>query len=87
MIRPISRDAQDIQPVTKAKKILSENKTKTNNSVLVSNLNKVNNNRTAENRDPQKETLVIEKDPVLVPVESWGSNTQVGRAKIGEDFN
>merc|ERR1719490_89489 len=70
----------------KVKKILSENKTKTN-SVLVSNLNKVNNNRTEENRDPSKakdslviekakETLVIEKDPVFVPVESWLAQAQ-----------
>jgi len=81
VIRPISREAQDAGPMPKVKKILSENKTKTN-SVLVSNLNKVNNNRTEENRDPSKakdsiviekakETLVIEKDPVFVPVESW----------------
>jgi len=84
VIRPISREAQDAGPMPKVKKILSENKTKTN-SVLVSNLNKVNNNRSEENRDPSKdsvviekakETLVIEKDPVFVPVESWLANPQ-----------
>merc|ERR550517_292925 len=86
VIRPISREAQDAGPMPKVKKILSENKTKTN-SVLVSNLNKVNNNRTEENRDPSKakdslviekakETLVIEKDPVFVPVESWLAQAQ-----------
>ena len=59
----------------KVKKVLAENKTKTN-SVLVSNLNKVNNNRTEENRDPRKEVMVIDKE-VVVPVDPWTSQAQV----------
>ena len=73
VIRPVARDMPDSAP--KVKKVLAENKTKTN-SVLVSNLNKVNNNRTEENRDPRKEVIVIDKE-VLVPVDPWTSQGQV----------
>jgi len=87
VIRPISREADAINKTTDlmsqrdlkpaVRNTSSENKTKTN-VVNVSKLNKVNNNKTVDHDKSkhQKETLIIEKDPVFVPVESWIENTQ-----------
>ena len=69
VIRPISREL--------------DNRPLNDNVHLVSNLNKVNNNRNVNansnnnNRKQEKETLIIEKDSVHVPVVSWNENTQV----------
>ena len=83
VIRPISRDTEPGYKTTELSSDLvrdpfSEKKTK-GSSAHVSNLNKINNNKTAEHDKVrhQKETLIIEKDPVFVPVESWKENTQV----------
>ena len=52
---------------------LKENKT---SPIHVNKNNKVSGSK--ENNDQRKkETLIIEKDPVFVPVESWKENTQV----------
>ena len=71
---------RDLKPAVRDS--LSENKAKTN-TVHVSNLNKVNNNKTVEhdNSKHQRETLIIEKDPVFIPVETWIENTQVNVSK------
>jgi len=81
VIRPISRDTDPGYKTTElsshVREPFSEKKTK-GSSAHVSNLNKINNNKTAEHDKVrhQKETLIIEKDPVFVPVESWIENTQ-----------
>ena len=92
VIRPISRDhdafnktselmSQSDIKTNRDNFNSSENKLKSN-GVHVSNLNKINNNKNVE-REPiapkvEKETLIIEKDPLFVPVESWiENNTQV----------
>ena len=74
---------RDLKPAVR--NTSSENKTKTN-VVNVSKLNKVNNNKTVDHDKSkhQKETLIIEKDPVFVPVESWIENTQVNVSKDNE---
>ena len=71
---------RDLKP--SVRNTTSENKTKTN-VVSVSKLNKVNTNKTVDHDKSkhQKETLIIEKDPVFVPVESWIENTQVSVSK------
>jgi len=87
VIRPISRDSDVINKTTDlmsqcdlkptVRDTFSEKKNKAS-PAHVSNLNKINNNKTIERESPkhQKETLIIEKDPVFVPVENWKENTQ-----------
>ena len=81
VIRPISRDSdgakqQDFnnhRDLKLKKDELKENKT---SPIHVNKNNKVSGSK--ENNDQRKkETLIIEKDPVFVPVESWKENTQV----------
>lgn len=86
VIRPISRDND---PGYKAQELHSQgdfklardafsDKNSKGSSMHVSNLNKINNNKAEEQEKTRhmKETLIIEKDPVFVPVESWIENTQ-----------
>ena len=81
VIRPISRDSdgakqQDFnnhRDLKLKKDELKENKT---SPIHVNKNNKVSGSK--ENNDQRKkETLIIEKDPVFVPVESSRENTQV----------
>jgi len=78
VIRPITRDTDpgnktgEWMSQGNLKPVVGEKKSKSS-SAQVSNLNRINNNKTAEH---EKETLVIEPDPVFVPVESWTEHTQ-----------
>ena len=67
VIRPISRDSD------------SQLHQKTANSVN-NHKRGVKDNKQADcdiKDEPKKETLIIEKDPLIVPIESWVDNTQV----------
>ena len=68
-------EESNLKPATRD--LFREHKPKTN-TAHVSNLNKINNNKSEQH---QKETLIIEKDPALAPVESWRENTQVKVSK------
>merc|ERR1711936_1512324 len=82
VIRPISRDLDVTRRPGKQlnnhsdlqlkKDELKENKT---SPIHVNKNNKVSGSK-QNNDEKKKETLIIEKDPVFVPVESWKENTQ-----------
>ena len=77
MIRPISRDIDTNTGTgrTHIKETLKENKV---TPPLVNRNNKVNKLDKELNNEKKKETLIIEKDPLVVPIESWKeNNTQV----------
>ena len=83
VIRPISRDSdaakrpgQDLSNHSDLKLKKDELKENKSSPIHVKKNNKVNGSK-QNNDDKKKETLIIEKDPVFVPVESWKENTQV----------
>ena len=70
MIRPISRDSES----------QLHQKTVVNNQGRT-----IKDNKQADcdiKDDRKKETLIIDKDPLIVPIESWADNTQVSRVMI-----
>lgn len=82
VIRPISRDSDAVKrpgldlsnhsDLKLKKDELKENKS---SPIHVKKNNKVSGSK-QNNDEKKKETLIIEKDPVFVPVESWKENTQ-----------
>ena len=83
VIRPISRDSdagkrpgQELSNHSDLKLKKDELKENKSSPIHVKKNNKVSGSK-QNNDDKKKETLIIEKDPVFVPVESWKENTQV----------
>ena len=83
VIRPISRDSDTLGPRSGAR---SESHRvpghlEKENKVIpphVNRNNKVNKIDQELNNEKKKETLIIDKDPLVVPIESWKeNNTQV----------
>merc|ERR1719361_1272726 len=82
VIRPISRESdavkrpgQDLSNHSDLKLKKDELKENKSSPIHVKKNNKVSGSK-QKNDDKKKETLIIEKDPVFVPVESWKENTQ-----------
>ena len=71
MIRPISRDNDSSRVKAGAKTVASLG---LKENISINRNNKVNS---ADANDKPKETLIIDKDPLLVPIDTWKDNTQV----------
>ena len=91
VIRPISRDSdaakrpgQDLSNHSDLKLKKDELKENKSSPIHVEKNNKVSGSK-QNNEDKKKETLIIEKDPVFVPVESWKENTQVFEQEKHQD--
>ena len=83
VIRPISRDSDTGRSGTRSEPHRTPGHLGTlkENKVLPSHVNrnnKVNKIDQELNNEKKKETLIIDKDPLVVPIESWKeNNTQV----------
>ena len=67
VIRPISRDTDPSKAKAGPKTGLKENQVNRNLKV----------NSPDKDHDKEKETLIIDRDPLLVPIDTWKDNTQV----------
>jgi len=78
VIRPISRDIETRDSVTSARSAVSAPHVNRNNKI-----NKIDKNL----NDEKKETLIIEKDPLFVPIDTWRENNTQAKNYINKKIH